>query len=35
MNAGKKCIAMALTAIIYHQIQDNSTLNNSTLITLL
>ena len=35
VNTGKKCVAMSLTAIIYHQIQDNSTLNNSTLITLL
>ena len=35
VNAGKQCVAMSLTAIIYHQIQDNSTLNNSTLITLL
>ena len=35
VNAGKQCVAMPLTAIIYHQIQDNSTLNNSTLITLL
>ena len=37
VNAGKQCLAMSLTAIIYHQIQDNSTLNNnySTLITLL
>ena len=31
VNAGKQCVAMSLTAIIYHQIQDNSTLNNSTL----
>ena len=35
VNAGKRCVAMSPTAIIYHQIQDNSTLNNSTLITLL
>ena len=35
VNAGKQCVAMSLDAIIYHQIQDNSTLNNSTLITLL
>ena len=35
VNAGKQCVAMSLTAIIYHQIQDNSTLNNSALITLL
>ena len=35
VNAGKQCVAMSLTAIMYHQIQDNSTLNNSTLITLL
>ena len=35
VNAGKQCVAMSFTAIIYHQIQDNSTLNNSTLITLL
>ena len=28
VNAGKQCVAMSLTAIIYHQIQDNSTLNN-------
>ena len=26
VNAGKQCVAMSLTAIIYHQIQDNSTL---------
>ena len=35
VNAGKQCVAMSLTVIIYHQIQDNSTLNNSTLITLI
>ena len=35
VNAGKQCVAMSLTAIIYHQVQDNSTLNNSTLITVL
>ena len=35
VNAGKRCVAMSLTAIIYNQIQDNSTLNNYTLITLL
>ena len=37
MNAGKQCVAMSLTAIIYHQIQDiglwtNSTLNNILII---
>ena len=30
-NAGKQCVAMSLTAIIYHQIQDISLWTNSTL----
>ena len=37
VNAGKQCVAMSLTAIIYRQIQDislwtNSTLNNNLVI---
>ena len=31
VNAGKQCVAMSLTAIIYHQIQDISLWTNSTL----
>ena len=31
VNAGKQCVAMSLTAITYHQIQDISLWTNSTL----
>ena len=31
VNAGKQCVVMSLTAIIYHQIQDISLWTNSTL----
>ena len=31
VNAGKQCVAMSITAIIYHQIQDISSWTNSTL----
>ena len=31
VNAGNQCVAMSLTAIIYHQIQDISFWTNSTL----
>ena len=31
VNAGKQCVAMSLTAIIYHQIQDISLWTNTTL----
>ena len=30
VNAGKQCVAMSLTAIIYHQIQDISMWTNLT-----
>ena len=31
VNGGKQCVAMSLTAIMYHQIQDISLWTNSTL----
>ena len=30
VNSGKQCVALSLTAIIYHQIQDISLWTNST-----
>ena len=35
VNAGKQCVAMSLTSILYHQIQDISLWTNLTLNTIL